>query len=73
MEIDNDLIFDLRNRLKPVEDGLKFIKSVKVGVPYAKIVLYITVRKELPIPIIHEAIMKLIDEKWHNYEEIRNY
>lgn len=71
MEISNELIFDLRNRIRPVIDGLQFVKSVKVGVPYAKIVLYITVRKELPIPIIHEAIMKLIDEKWHNYEEIR--
>lgn len=66
-----DEVVDLRKRIRSEKDGLRFIKTVKVGVPYAKIVLDITVRKELNIPLSHETIMKLIREKWNNYDEIR--
>lgn len=64
-------LLEVRNRVNEEIDGLKFIKTMSVGIPYARMKLNITTRKEYQIPLTHETILKLIEEKWTNYDQLR--
>lgn len=63
---------DVRKYLRYNRDGLRIIKSILVGIPYAKVFLDVTIRKELQLSFFYETIMKLLEEDWGNYDEIRN-
>ncbi|WP_150275462.1 hypothetical protein [Paenibacillus tepidiphilus] len=64
-------LLEVKSRVPKLYDGLNFLRSISVGVPYARMKLNITTRKEYQIPLTHEIVLKLIDEKWTNYDEVR--
>ena len=66
-----EIMFNLKNKLPENKEGLKFIKKAIIGIPYAKTSLFVTIRKESEISFFHEITMKLIENDWNNYDELR--
>ena len=70
-ENDNDHILEFRASIPPLIEGSRFIKSISVGLPFVKMKLNVITRKIYPIPLTHEIVLRLIEEKWTNYDQIR--
>lgn len=68
---ENDYILNLKTKIPPQIDGLQYLKTITIGIPYVRMKLNITTRREYHLPLAHEVVLRLIAEKWTNYEEIR--
>ncbi|MFX3636078.1 MAG: hypothetical protein ACE3L7_05660 [Candidatus Pristimantibacillus sp.] len=68
---ENDHILDLRAKMPPHLEGNRFIKSITIGLPFVRMKLNITTRREYHVPLAHEAVLRLIEEKWNSYDQIR--
>lgn len=65
-----DNIYQLKKMIRNQKDGLKFIKSVNIGIPFARLSLDVTIRRELEFPFFNEITMKLLEKGWNNYNEL---
>lgn len=64
-------IYDLKRSIKTNKEGMKFLKSSLIGIPYSRLSLDVTIRKELEISFFHEITMKLLELGWNNYAELK--
>ncbi|WP_240416597.1 hypothetical protein [Paenibacillus periandrae] len=67
----NNNILEVRKRIIDEREGQHFLKTILIGIPFAKITLNITIRKELSLPLTHEAVLKLLSLNWCHYDELR--
>ncbi|MCC5912456.1 MAG: hypothetical protein JJT76_18720 [Clostridiaceae bacterium] len=58
-----NITYDLNKMVPPIKSGYEFVKTIKLFIPHKEIGLKTLVRKEQPLPIFYEAILKLIDCK----------
>lgn len=68
---ENDYILNLKAIIPPQIEGHRYLKTITVGIPYVRMKLYITTRREYFLPVAQEIVLRLIEEKWTNYDEIR--
>ncbi len=65
--------YDLKKMLTPRKEGYEFIKTLKLYIPHKEIGLQLLVRKELLLPFFYEIILKLIDCKCNEIDNISDY
>jgi hypothetical protein len=68
---ENDFILNLKVNIPPQIEGLRYLKTITIGIPYVRMKLNITTRREYHLPLAQEVVLRLIEEKWTNYDEIR--
>lgn len=68
---ENDYILNLKSSIPPQIEGLRYLKTITIGIPYVRMKLNITTRREYHLPLAHEVDLRLIEEKWTDYDEIR--
>lgn len=68
---ENDYILNLKASIPPQIEGLRYLKTITIGIPYVRMKLNITTRREYHLPLAHEVVLRLIEEKWTDYDEIR--
>lgn len=67
---ENEYILDLKSKIPPNIEGLIYLKTITIGIPYVRMKLNITTRREYLLPLAQEMVLRLLEQKWTNYDEI---
>lgn len=65
-----EINYDLKKLIPPKKEECRYLKSIKLFIPYKEIGLQVLVRKELELSLFFETILKLIDAQFYNITEI---
>lgn len=67
-----DITYNIKKSIPAQKSGYDFLKTIKLFIPYKEIGLKILARKEQPLPIFYEIILKLVDCKYNEILSISN-
>lgn len=62
--------YNLKKLIPPKKEGYRYIKSLKLYIPFRDIGLRVLVRKEQELPLFYEVILKLVSLDINNITEI---